>query len=207
MPRTADWFNNLSKKAQAEYIKKHPNSKYAKGAKAAKAPAKAAAKAPAKKVDADVKLKVKLKQQLSATREKIKDFKARGIKGPRLINLIHKRDDLKNKLSAITSGSKAASHEKKRAADKNKAISKTPSAKRVASRGGKLVAMPKSKGGNIKTLTKIKGKTDKETNLKQTIAGLRLSLMGFATTSPGYKARKARYDKARAELKALRAKK
>lgn len=33
MPRTADWFANLSKKAQAEYIKAHPNSKYAKGSK------------------------------------------------------------------------------------------------------------------------------------------------------------------------------
>lgn len=39
MARAADWFANLSKKAQAEYIKAHPNSKYAKGAKAAKAPA------------------------------------------------------------------------------------------------------------------------------------------------------------------------
>ena len=31
MPRTADWFANLSKKAQTEYLKAHPNSKYAKG--------------------------------------------------------------------------------------------------------------------------------------------------------------------------------
>lgn len=33
MPRTADWFSKLSKKAQSEYIKAHPNSKYAKGGK------------------------------------------------------------------------------------------------------------------------------------------------------------------------------
>lgn len=38
--KAGDWFANLSKKAQAEYIKAHPNSKYAKGSKAAKAPAK-----------------------------------------------------------------------------------------------------------------------------------------------------------------------
>lgn len=35
MPRSADWFAGLSKKAQKEYLAKHPNSKYGK-----KAPAK-----------------------------------------------------------------------------------------------------------------------------------------------------------------------
>lgn len=33
MAKAADWFERLSKEAQAKYLKEHPNSKYAKGAK------------------------------------------------------------------------------------------------------------------------------------------------------------------------------
>lgn len=35
MARTSEWFNGLSKKAQAEYLKAHPNSKFGKGTKTA----------------------------------------------------------------------------------------------------------------------------------------------------------------------------
>lgn len=39
MPRSSEWFNGLSKAAQAKYLKEHPNSKFGKGAKT-KAPSK-----------------------------------------------------------------------------------------------------------------------------------------------------------------------
>ncbi len=80
MARAADWFANLSKKAQAEYIKAHPNSKYAKGS---------------------TTRKKFTKENLATMKRDITSAEAKRIK----------------------------EHETKRAADKNKVVAKTPSAK------------------------------------------------------------------------------
>lgn len=280
MPRTADWFASLTKKAQKEYIAKHPNSKYAKGAKpAAKAAAKAeskfdaakfmvksyaqslreaksnaktlpegvakrralkeidglqkkldVAKAAAKKPVSPFKGTVgrtnpgptaeKLKEQMRAAKAKLKAAttnREKAIASAGINSVKVRMATLKEAKSKATAGASKVTtmsmtgktkkpvsatavktaHDKKRATDKNKVVAKTPSAR--------TKAKPTLRGLiTDTTVHKIKGKTPAETNLKQRIAGLRLSLQMQKTTTPEYKRRKAQYDKLRAQLKAMK---
>jgi hypothetical protein len=160
MARTADWFSKLSKKAQAEYIKAHPNSKYAKGAKsktvnAAKPTTVTARVAEAAKkhtVTANALIK-KAKEKMEAAKTPAtkakwkaevarltavkKALKEHGTKGKGIsvsykggtiesVSGPAKRTSTRRKLTDIAVKTKA--HETKRAADKNKAVTKTPSA-------------------------------------------------------------------------------
>ena len=172
MPRSADWFASLSKKAQKEYLAKHPNSKYGK-----KAPAKTSKPVAAirqgvthsMQASAHKRLEKTFKEaQTNLAREKRDLAKA---KTPKTIAAAKARirtltsvvkhgkaaiAESKKKLDKLakTKGSNSASkvttmamngkakktvsakavktaHDKKRTADKNKVVAKTPSAKRV----------------------------------------------------------------------------
>lgn len=163
MARTAEWFNNLSKKAQAEYLKAHPNSKYGKGVGAitdkhnvreqVRADARLASygkvsDAELAKRRAEIKRKaeariVSIKQSIDRytnivdkSRLKLKSendpIKKRKLK-EYISDVIAKRAESKKRLSkAEPAVSKLKAHDKKVAADKNKVIAKTPSAKTKA---------------------------------------------------------------------------
>lgn len=134
MPRTADWFSNLSKKAQAEYLKAHPNSKYGK----AKAPA---VKARGTITAANIaKIKDKKPNPAGAMMVKLADIELKHFRQKDPVKKAALKTQmvaLKAKIKKVLAESKTvskvaakgAAHEVKRAADKNKVVAKTPSAK------------------------------------------------------------------------------
>ena len=135
MPRTADWFSNLSKKAQAEYLKAHPNSKYGK----AKAPA---VKARGTITAANIaKIKDKKPNPAGAMMVKLADIELKHFRQKDPVKKAALKTQmvaLKAKIKKVLAESKTVSkvaakgtaHEVKRAADKNKVVAKTPSARK-----------------------------------------------------------------------------
>ena len=137
MSRTADWFSKLSKKAQSEYIKAHPNSKYAKAgkAKSAEATAKplawkklyaAVAVGAPKQTKDQWKTNLKKLETLLGKATLASDKKAIKSAIVRVTAMVSAK---KAKAAPASSAAKVKAHDVKRATDKNKVIAKTPSAK------------------------------------------------------------------------------
>jgi hypothetical protein len=135
LPRkgSADWFKALSKRAQADYIKAHPNSKYAKGSAASMSALK-------KELNTEQSHKFKI-EAFKEDIERMKIMRAKYTRShPKYAEIgerITKKREALKKLTAKAPAKKAAApkavkavkaHDAKRAADKKKVVAKTPSA-------------------------------------------------------------------------------
>jgi len=183
MPRTADWFNSLTKKAQKEYIAKHPNSKYAKGAKG-KAPnpntdaariatranqyssiASKLIKSAKEKIEAAKTPATKAKwkaevARLSAIKKDLKEIgaKGKGISVKMKAGTIESVSTLGGSKPSTTRklsiAAKTKAHDKKRIADKNKVVAKTPSASNKKVKIAELNAQKKEIRETMRGLTR-----------------------------------------------------